>query len=45
MVDSLAKSGAEGLDMNWIGDSCMLPTCLRGIIRMDIINIPYMRIS
>ncbi|XP_042964742.1 uncharacterized protein LOC122298965 [Carya illinoinensis] len=44
VVDFLAKRGAGGLNRDWsVNDS--LPDQLRGLLRMDRIGLPYLRIS
>ena len=44
VADFLAKKGAGGLNMDWsVNDS--LPDQLRGLLRMDRIGLPYLRIS
>ncbi|KAF5452775.1 hypothetical protein F2P56_027742 [Juglans regia] len=45
VADFLAKLGAEGLNMDWFEDRGTLPGKLRGLLRMDRIGLPYLRIS
>ncbi|XP_035541522.1 uncharacterized protein LOC118344586 [Juglans regia] len=44
VADYLAKRGAEGLNCDWSFNDA-LPSQLRGLLRLDKIGIPYLRIS
>lgn len=44
VVDLLAKRGAGGSNMEWSGEHS-LPSSLRGLLHLDRIDLPYLRIS
>ena len=44
VADFLAKQGARGLNKDWPADGD-LPSHLRGLLRMDRLGFPYLRIS
>lgn len=44
MAAFLAKQGARGLNMDWF-DRDQLPSTLRGLLRMDRLGLPYLRLS